>query len=345
MATFAVASSPETIERGKKLTQEVYCRPEDTKEEQALIRIFEVAEKDKVRGTHPALAPQLDKVDKTITTLIEQINGVVSGQDSEIEKLQDKLNAAIEEKRSTIEAAKAKTDEANIKAEAADAAIKQASADAELARTQAQAEIDSAKKDAAIEVKRANAERDQAIRERDDARTISAEKTASNDLLMRQMASMEADVQAHKELQKEYDALQARFSELEEKSKEDARAAAEALKDIQRDLADKNRDIERAQMEFNQTKKDKESLTDAIDGLKAEISQMKQAAVKAEGDAALLQERAVREAERKLREEYHEKLRAADKEGARLQATIEQIEKENVKLQEQIAKLMAEQKK
>ena len=52
-------------------------------------------------------------------------------------------------------------------------------------------------------------------RERDDARTIANEKTASNDLLLKKMTGMEADLEKYKDLQEQYKELQDKFSALQ----------------------------------------------------------------------------------------------------------------------------------
>ena len=110
MANFAVAASAETIARGYKLI-EAYLRKGE-KQEAALVRIFDIAEKEMTRGTHPELEPQLKAVDGTIKTLIKQINGIVSGQDAQIEDVQSRLNAAIEERNAADETAKKATADA-----------------------------------------------------------------------------------------------------------------------------------------------------------------------------------------------------------------------------------------
>lgn len=57
------------------------------------------------------------------------------------------------------------------------------------------------KKEAAAQIEKITSERDHAFRERDDARMLAQEKTASNDLLLKQMTDMEADLSAYKTLQ------------------------------------------------------------------------------------------------------------------------------------------------
>ena len=232
MANFAVAASQDTIEKANRI-MEMYAQDGDKKED-TLLRILALAEKETVRGTHPALEGSLKAVDSTIGTLIRQINGIVAGQDSQIAELKEKLDKAIEEKRTALESAKAQTEAAQAKSEAADAAIKLAQADA------------------ATAVEKANNERDQAIRERNDARTIAAEKTSSNDLLIRQMASMEADVNAHNDLKIKYDALLSDYSSVTEqlKDKKNAQKALEAdfARQIETSKAQAELNLERAVM-------------------------------------------------------------------------------------------------
>lgn len=110
MANFAVAASNDTIERANRV-MELYAQDGDKKED-ILNRIFDLAESESVRGTHPELEESLRAVDATIGTLIKQINGVVAGQDTRIEDLKEKLNQAIEEKQAALEQAKEREDAA-----------------------------------------------------------------------------------------------------------------------------------------------------------------------------------------------------------------------------------------
>lgn len=187
MANFAVAASAETIARGNKLI-EAYMRKGE-KQEAALVRIFDIAEKEMTRGTHPELEPHLKAVDGTIKTLIKQINGIVSGQDAQIEDIRSRLNSAIEDR--------------NI----ADETAKKATADARLTAAEAKESV-----------KKAESERDEAIRARDDARSIADEKSKSNDLLLSQVEGMKTDLDVYKELRASYESLK-------EKSIRDAAAA------------------------------------------------------------------------------------------------------------------------
>ena len=295
MANFAVAASLETIEKANSI-MELYSQEGDKKED-TLLRILSVAEKESVRGTHPALESSLRSVDSTISTLIKQINGIVAGQDTQIQELKEKLEKAIEEKRTAIDTASAQIEAAKAKSDAADAAIAQAQEKIVAAETQANEEIQSAKKDAAIEIERANTERDQALRERDDARTISAEKSASNDLLMRQMASMEADAQAYKDLQDSYAQL------------------SEDLSSAHNQLADKERELSALTKDFETDRKTMES-------------DFTRRMVTANAQEELAVEKAVIARERELRKEYQDQIRQSDQENAKLQAKIEQLQAE-----------------
>ena len=151
--------------RGNMLL-DLYARDGEKKED-ALIRIFDIAEKELVRGTHPELEEKLRYVDGTIEALIKQINGIVAGQDSKIDELKAKLNKAIEAK------------------DFADEVSKKASA----------------------RVEEAIKERDKARQERDDARSIAAEKSRSNDLLFKQVNDMTSDLDGYKSLRASYEDL------------------------------------------------------------------------------------------------------------------------------------------
>jgi hypothetical protein len=73
---------------------ELYKNLEDPKGEQqenAILRILDIAESDNVRGTHPELEGPLLAVEATISALIKQLNGIAVGQDAKISRLQEAL--------------------------------------------------------------------------------------------------------------------------------------------------------------------------------------------------------------------------------------------------------------
>lgn len=82
------------------------------------------------------------------------------------------------------------------------------------AEENAASEIEAAKKEAAAQIEKITSERDHAFRERDDARMLAQEKTASNDLLLKQMTDMEADLSAYKTLQQQYKELLEKYNAL-----------------------------------------------------------------------------------------------------------------------------------
>ena len=239
-----------TYETKDKLQQvlEKYKREDDEKQDQqelALARILEIADNDAVRGTHPELESSLREVDKTIATLIKQINGIVSGQDNIIFGLK-KDNQNITEK----------LENANIRTARADELIAEAEEKAKQAKEQAEKEIDSAMK-----------ERDSAIKGRMDAEELAAEKTTSNEFLLKQIAELEKEREEYKNMQSQFFKLKEELKEKEQK-----------IKEVEKEKA----------------------------------------------VAELKKEQAVIEVERKLRKEYQEQLRSADREIAVLQAKLEE---------------------
>lgn len=293
MANFAVAASPETIERANKI-MDMYAQEGDKKED-TLLRILDLAENDSVRGTHPEFEGALKAVDSTIGTLIKQINGIVAGQDSQIAGMKTKLEASIVEKNSVLEEAQEMMRAAKERSSMAETIIEQGREEIKQVKESAQEEITQAKKDAATAIEKSNTERDQALRERDDARTIAAEKTASNDLLMRQMQKMEADAAAYKALQEMYDKITADLASMQ--TQLDAKDRA---------LADAKRDAETAR-----------KAAESDFSSRMEVS-------KAQSDLAL--EKAVNAAVLNEREKMRDQLRQADKENARLTVQVEQLQ-------------------
>lgn len=211
MANFAVAASAETIERAQKVL-DLYGQPGGKKED-ALNRIIDLAAKEAVKGTHPALEPSLNAIDGTISTLIKQINGIVAGQDAQIADLTDRVNEAITEGNNAVDRADRAIQAAEQRAAESVEAIQRAEEQMAQVRAEAESTIQTTKKEAAQAVKEANTERDAALKERDAAQTIAAEKTANNELLLAQMQSMQADVEAYKQLQAEHKSLQDTLTE------------------------------------------------------------------------------------------------------------------------------------
>ena len=67
-------------------------------QENTLIKIMNIAERESLKGTHPELEPILSTVDNTIATLVKQLNGVVSGQDLVLKDYKERLEIALKDK-------------------------------------------------------------------------------------------------------------------------------------------------------------------------------------------------------------------------------------------------------
>lgn len=97
------------------------------------------------------------------------------------------------------------------------------------AEEDAAAQIEAIKKETTAQIEKVMSEKEHACRERDDARTIANEKTASNDLLLKKMTGMEADLEKYKDLQEQYKELQDKFSALQSQLNE-SKLRAELIK-------------------------------------------------------------------------------------------------------------------
>lgn len=255
--------SATTQERLQKAL-ELYKSEADGKRDQqeaALNRILEIVESADTQIKHPQLEASFKAAESTISTLIKQINGIAAGQDSHISELQEQLNEAIQVKNEALEKAKEAAEAAKAKQKEADAAIAQAAAEIEAVKEQAQEQIDAAKAAAAAQIKVAEAEKRQALKECEDARTIAAEKEASNILLLKQMQGMEEEVAAYKQLQKEHQKLNEKVTNLkQEQIKKDAAASLELEKAVMAKEREYMEKIARLQLKVEQlqeTKKDK----------------------------------------------------------------------------------------
>lgn len=301
MANFAVAASPETIDKANKVMS-TYARDGEKKED-TLLRILNLAEAEYIKGTHPELEEALRSVDATITTLIKQINGIVAGQDNRLAELKKQLDSALDEKKTALETAKAWTEETREKMENDRHAMEEE------------------RKKSEEELFRACQERAQAIRERDDARIIAKEKESNNNLLLRQMTSMEEELKGYHELKAQYTSLQEDHRDLIEKNKEDIRKMTDSLREAEQALKEAKKAYEKLSAEFTVSKAETKDLTVANTALSHQIVKLEQQALKDAGAAELALEKAVNKKEK----EMDIQLRQADKENARLTAIIEQL--------------------
>ena len=185
MPTFGIDVSESTKKKANEVLDK-YKRPEDRGKEAALLRIMEFAESEIVKGTHPSLEPALASVEGTISTLIKQINGIVSGMDSRFDELEISYNTVLRER-----------DQANQQF------------------MQMKKDLAETKKKAEEEVKIANASMKMAQEESKSAKALANEKSENNYLLLRQMKDMEAKANKYDELMSEIKQLTAEKTELD----------------------------------------------------------------------------------------------------------------------------------
>ena len=214
--------------------------PKGEQQENAILRILDIAESDNIRGTHPELEGPLLAVEATISALIKQLNGIAVGQDAKISRLQEALNAAITEKEQAIAKAQIDMDRAQQNTDLANRLQKEAMDTMNKAEEDAAAQIEAIKKETTAQIEKVMSEKEHACRER-DARTIANEKTASNDLLLKKMTGMEADLEKYKDLQEQYKELQDKFSALQSQLNE-SKLRAEI--DKERAVMDKEREMQ-----------------------------------------------------------------------------------------------------
>lgn len=231
---FAVAVSQETLEKSNRVMG-LYERASDKKKEETLLRLMEAAESEAVRGTHPELEEPLRAVDTTISTLIKQINGVVSGQDLSVAELQRKLDTALSDKMEALAKAEALCEEAEKKIADAKLAEEKSAADKAAAEAEFRSETEKIRADARNIVERAEMEASRAVQERDDARAIADEKSRSNDLLLSKMQVIQEDLEAYKALQNQFHLLQEKHRTVEADLRDQIRNLREQLSITKRD--------------------------------------------------------------------------------------------------------------
>lgn len=185
MPTFGIEVSENTLNKAKEVIDK-YKLPEDRGKEAALIRIMQLAESQIIRGTHPELEPALASVDGTLSTLIKQINGIVSGMDSRFNDLKQSYNEAVQERDQTNQR-----------------------------YIQLQKELAEVKIKAAEEVRIANESLKYAQEESKSAKALADEKSENNYLLLRQMQDMESKANKYDALMDEIKQLTAEKTELD----------------------------------------------------------------------------------------------------------------------------------
>ena len=125
------------------------------------------------------------------------------------------------------------------------------------AEEDAAAQIEALKKETTAQIEKVMSEKEHACRERDDARTIANEKTASNDLLLKKMAGMEADLEKYKDLQEHYkekfSALQSQLNESKLRAEIDKeRAVMDKEREMQERLREADRENAKLQAKIEQ---------------------------------------------------------------------------------------------
>lgn len=182
--------------------------PKGKEQEQSLRRIIDLVNSEAIRVSHPDLVPALSIIEQTLSTLVHQINGVVSAQDTRIAALTAQMGQTATERDQLLTQMESVTGQAAETERIANEHVKQAFAARDKAESKAQAEIATAKKEMIYKIEIATAERDRAAQERDDARSIAAETKAQNAILTQQVASMKELDAKYTELQQQYAALE-----------------------------------------------------------------------------------------------------------------------------------------
>lgn len=221
--TFGIRMSQQTQDKFRKILDKFKSDndPKSQEQEQALLRILDYADNESVRIAHPDMVPALSAIDKTISTLIHQLNGIVSVQDLTIDNLEKEIEQAKLEKNEAIAKSAKDAESARETEKIADEHLRQAFAARDEAEQKAQEMVDAAKKEFNYKMQLALNERDRAIQERDDARALAEEKTVSSQQLAEQLKSVLIWREKYEQLEQEHKSLSALYNELLSQSKED----------------------------------------------------------------------------------------------------------------------------
>ncbi len=271
-----------------------FCEESGMNQAQGFDHMLQVMELNKAKIAVPGSAKDIESFEMYVKKILEAYLKSVEDYSTARETAKEEYASALASRDKTIVDLQTKI----TSLQEAKTTAEQAAKTSALAAEQAIKESRTAKEQAETASKLA-AEKDKTISTLADKLSVAEEKAAGYDELKKSEETARTQIG---DLQKELEQLK---------------------KDSARDL---KAEQEKAEREKTTMEKDHET---QIRELKAE---MERKISDVQKDAALTQERAVTEAEKNLREEYQDKLRAADKENAKLQAKIEQ-------LQERIAEL------
>lgn len=187
MGNFAVATSETTLVRGKKMLED-FSRKGD-KQEDALNRIFDAAESNRIKIMFPELSEPLKNLESIISALLQGVNAVVINQEITNKGLYDSLEKALTEKNEALEAKRK-----------AESLVKQTKIDADEQMAKAYEKVSNAVADAR------------------SAKLIAEEMTENNRLLHEQVANLKEQLEESKKLMLAYDSLKEDYKTLENES-------------------------------------------------------------------------------------------------------------------------------
>lgn len=294
-----------------------YCEKEGYNQAQGFDHIIEVLELNTAKSTMPGRTIEIESFEKSMKDIMsaylqsleinanaeariqENFISALTSKDKTISDLQGKV-ADLEDKKAVVEQT------ATASAQAAAQAIK----DAEMAEKQAE----TATKRAETAEKLID-ERDKTIATQANEIAAIKEKAAGYDDLNRKAEKAEETI----------DSLQTEIVNIKAKATDDLSSAkAKAATDLAKAADDHKAEVDAINKDH---KAEVDLLTKDYETKIRELTaDMEKKVSDAKKDAALAQEKAVTEAEKKVREEYQDKLRAADKETALLQAKLEMMQ-------------------
>ena len=311
MGNFAVSASDELIARGKDLIEKL-TQPGE-KQSDALARMFNIVEEQADGEVMRQSGIDVQALDSSLANIRNMFLATVTGKEqiitekdgkiAEIKELKDKLEKDLRDK---LDAADAEKKAAAEQAEAAAKAAAQAIKDAQAAKEQAETAASLA------------SEKDKTIATLAEKLSAAEAKAAGYDDLMQKETLAQEQI---KDLHRAIEANQAEADRKTEALKSEYdRRIADADRDHADELRAAARELQAAKDTFERTLSDKDKDHDAeIRELRAKTDKQ---ISDAEKDAALAAATAAAEKER----ECMDRIRAVDKENARLLARIEFLE-------------------
>lgn len=294
-----------------------YCEEMGWNQAEGFEHMIKTLELNKAKNAMPGRAVEIESFEKYMKDVLSAYLQSLEINANAEARIRDQFASSLDRKDKTISDLQSKVADLEDKKSVAE---QTATASAQAA-AQAIKDTEMATKQAETATKRAETaeklieERDKTIAAQANELAMIKEKAAGYDDLQRKAEKAEETIVS---LQSDMEKIQAKATADLAKAAEDNKTKIESLK--------KDHKAEVDSLSKDHTRETDSLTKDYETKIRELTADMEKKISDAGKDAALALEKAVTEAEKKVREEYQDKLRVADKENARLQAKLEVIQ-------------------